>query len=234
VDEIEHCVNRGIHDFLFYDDTFTVNKHRTFQICDEIKKRKLKIKFDVRSRVDTVDCETLHKLKQAGMYQIHYGIEAGTQKVLDRLNKGITLEQIRKAFKITKRLGIRTLGYIMIGCPDETIADIEETKRFVKRLKPGYLHATIFIPFPATPIYKEWVKRNGVDVWKIFATFPREGFELPVWGDIPRDKLSRMLITIYKNFYLRSSYIIKRLFEVDSAKRFRKYAKAGLNMWRAK
>lgn len=234
VAEIEECYRRGIKDYLFYDDTFTVNKTRAVEICRLLRKAKLKIRFDVRSRVDCLDKVLLKELKQAGMFQIHLGVESGVQRILDRMNKGIKLEQVEQAFKLCRTIGIKTLAYIMIGCPDETLEDITTTRQFVKKLNPDYLHATVFTPFPATDFYLEWVERYGVDVWKGFAGHPTAGFIPPVWGNISREQLSAILIDIYREFYVRGPYIIRKLFEVRSVGRLKKYVRAGLNMWRAK
>jgi radical SAM superfamily enzyme YgiQ (UPF0313 family) len=81
VDELEECTRMGIYEFLFYDDTFTVNKKRVLDICNEIIRRKLDIGWDIRARIDTMNEEMLKNLKKAGCQGIHYGIEAGTEKV---------------------------------------------------------------------------------------------------------------------------------------------------------
>ena len=82
----------GIREFLFYDDTFTVNRNRVFDICSQIVKLGLDIRWDIRARVDTVDEEMLKALKQAGCVAIHYGVESGSEPVLKRLKKGIDLD----------------------------------------------------------------------------------------------------------------------------------------------
>jgi len=82
VDEMAECKKMGINETLVYDDTFTVNRQRVIDICQEIQKRKLKIFWDIRARVDNVDEEVLRELKKAGCQRIHYGVEAGTEKIL--------------------------------------------------------------------------------------------------------------------------------------------------------
>jgi radical SAM superfamily enzyme YgiQ (UPF0313 family) len=229
IDEIKQCYEQGIKNFLFYDDTFTINRERVVKICNLIISNKLKIKFDVRSRVDMIDFDLLKLLKKAGMLQIHLGVESGVQSVLDRMEKGITLTQVEQAFKWCGRLGIRTLAYIMIGCPSETRGDIAATVNFVKQLKPDYLHATIFTPLPGSSFYDEWVAHTKKDVWKEYANEPTRSFVPPVWGDIPREELEVVLDGLYREFYLRPTYIGKRLLEVRSLGRLGKYFKAG---WR--
>ena len=229
VSEIENCVAMGIRDFQFYDDTFTVDKVRAYNIAGEIIKAKLKIRFDVRSRVDMVDGDLMLMLKKAGMVQIRLGIESGVQRVLDRMNKGVTLQQVKKAFLLGKKLGIETIGYIMIGNPGETREDIEETFRFTKQIAPDFVHCAVFTPYPATESYKEWVEKYDRDVWSEFAKNPTIGFEPPVWGDIPREELEDRVTKFYKEYYFRPGYIAKHIWKHPV-----KYAKAGLQLMRRK
>ena len=213
VNEIDMCVDRGINSFLIYDDTFTVNRQRVLDICRGIEKNRLRIRFDVRTRVDMVDEEMLRSLRKAGMVRIKMGIESGVQRVLDRMNKGITLQQVKNAFKWCKKLRIDTCGYIMVGNPGETREDIYETIRFTKALNPHYVHCAIFMPYPSTESYKEYVEKTGKDPWLDFARSPSEDFQVPVWGDIPREELEKIVLKFYKEFYLRPSYIIKNIWK---------------------
>lgn len=223
--ELTECINKGIKDFQFYDDTFTINQERVWDICWGIIKNKLNIKFDVRTRVDTIDKHTLLQLKRAGMKQIRLGIESGVQRVLDRLGKGIALQQTENAFMWCKKLNIETVGYAMVGNPGETQEDILETFNFIKKLNPNFIHLSIFTPYPATKSYEEWKEKHQKDVWKEFADNPVEDFNSPVWGDISREELSGMVMGFYKSFYVHPTYILKTLWKNPI-----KYAKAGLRL----
>ncbi|NQT83765.1 radical SAM protein [bacterium] len=150
VDEMEQCVKMGIHEFLMYDDTFTVRKQRVIEICREILRRRLDVGWDIRTRVDTVTPDMIKALRKAGCRGIHYGVESGTDKILKVLNKGITVEQAGEVFQFTRKAGIMVLAYFMIGCPTETRQDIEKSLRVMNSLKPDYAHITILTPFPGT------------------------------------------------------------------------------------
>ncbi|MCP4605544.1 MAG: radical SAM protein [Proteobacteria bacterium] len=233
VDEIEACVEMGIEEFLIYDDTFTVNRGRVIDICDEIKKRGLNIGFDIRARVDTLTGEMLKKLKAAGCQGIHYGVEAGTPKVLKALNKGITLDKAKEVFDLTRRHGIATLAYFMIGNPSETPDDIQTTFQTAKWLNPDYLHLTVLTPFPGTQIYFEALERGIIkkDVWREFAKCPTPAFEPPYWSEyLSREELNQLLIEGYQKFYLRPTYIARRLLKLRSSSELKKKAKAGLKV----
>lgn len=233
--EIAECVEIGIHEFLFYDDTFTVKRQRVLDICQGIIRQNLKIRFDIRARVDTVDSEMLYLLKKAGCQGVHYGVEAGTSKVLKNLQKGITLEQAEHAFALTRQAKIQTLAYFMIGSPGETLSDIHETFRTIKRLDPDYLHMTILTPFPGTEIYAEALRRGIIesDLWASFASDPQPGFQPPHWGEFfTRDELNELLVKGYRSFYLRPGYILKRLHNVRGITELKRKAKAGLAVFR--
>jgi len=95
-DEMQECVEMGIHEILVYDDTFTVSRRRVLEICAEIQRRGLDVGWDIRARVDTVDEEMLRALRAAGCERIHYGVEAGDDRFMAVLRKGITVEQARR------------------------------------------------------------------------------------------------------------------------------------------
>jgi anaerobic magnesium-protoporphyrin IX monomethyl ester cyclase len=234
-DEMEECVNMGIHEFLVYDDTFTIDRQRVLDICDEIIRRKLDIGWDIRARVDTVTKDMLKRLREANCERIHYGVEAGTDRILKVLRKGITLEQARGAFKMTKEVGISTLAYFMIGSPTETRGEILQTIEFAQKLDPDFVHITILTPFPATAIYRKGLE-EGVfesDFWREFAANPTLGFEPEYWEEnLSREELLELVAYAYKSFYARPKYVIKELAQVRSLNEFMRKVKAGLKVLR--
>jgi anaerobic magnesium-protoporphyrin IX monomethyl ester cyclase len=233
VEEFEHCIQMGIHEFLIYDDTFTVNRKRVVEICETIIERKLDIGFDIRDRVDTMDNELLHLLKLAGCRGVHYGIESGSEKILKVLKKGITIDKAMEVFRQTKKEGIQTLAYFMIGCPTETLADVEETFRVMRELDPDFLHLTILTPFPSTPLYTQALEDGLIthDYWRKFATNPVLSFRPPFWeGEFSRDELDQLIRRGYRLFYMRPSYILKTLLRIASFAEFKRKAKAGIQI----
>ena len=237
VEEFEEAIKLGIHEFLVYDDTFTVNINRVKEICNLVIEKKMDIGFDIRARVDTLDEESLSLLKKAGCRGIHYGIEAGTEKVLKVLRKGITIEKAKKIFVMTKKYGIKTLGYFMIGAPTETLEDIYETFRVAKWLNPDFMHLTILTPFPGTFLYQDGLIRGVIkrDYWREFAKNPTKGFSPPFWEEnISKDELKKLITEGYRSFYLRPSVIMKKIASLRSFGEFKRKAKAGLKIFRMK
>jgi len=236
VDEMEACLGLGIKEILIYDDTFTVDRKRVMDICNEILRRKLKITWDIRARVDTLDEEMLNRLKEAGCERIHYGVEAGTEKILKVLKKGVSLRQVEEVFKLTKKAGIYTLAYFMIGSPTETKEDILKTIDFAKRLNPDYASITITTPFPATELYK-WALEQKVithDYWREFARDPSKGVVSKYWEkELNREELLSLLNFAYKSFFLRPKYIFKKILDVRSYRELTKGISAGLKLAKA-
>jgi anaerobic magnesium-protoporphyrin IX monomethyl ester cyclase len=233
VDEMEECVRMGIHEFLVYDDTFTIRRDRVVAFCEEILRRGLDVGYDVRARVDTVDPELLQLMARSGCRGLHYGVEAGTEKILKVLHKGIDLEEARRTFEATRKAGMQVLAYFMIGSPGETREDILETFRVARRLDPDYLHMTILTPFPGTAIYRDGLE-SGVlarDTWREFASVGQLGFIPPHWPEnFTLDELQDLLREGYRGFYRRPSYLLKRVLAVRSTGELMRKGKAGLRV----
>jgi radical SAM superfamily enzyme YgiQ (UPF0313 family) len=235
VDEIAVCREMGISDFLFYDDTFAVDRQRAIRICDELVARKLRIRWDIRTRVDTVDAPLLDALARAGCRAVHYGIESGSERVLQALNKRIDLAQAEDAFRETRRRGMATLAYFMIGNPREGASDIEASFRLMRRLNPDYVHLTILTPFPGTQVYRMGLESGVIerDFWREFAADPTPDFIAPHWGEtFTRDELQHQLARGYRQFYGRPRYALARLAKVRSLGQLRRQFAAGLQVLR--
>ncbi|MBL6991476.1 MAG: radical SAM protein [Bacteriovoracaceae bacterium] len=233
IKEMRACQELGIKEIFIYDDTFTVNRKRVIEICKKKVEEGIKIAFDVRARVDNVDEKILRALKEAGCERIHFGVEAGTEKIQKILNKGITLDQVEEAFKLTKKVGIKTLAYFMIGSPTETIEDIKESIKFSIKLNPDFLSVTILTPFPETSIYRQALNEGVIpnDYFKEFARYPTLDFTVKYWEqELSRDELFEMLQYFYKKFYGRPSFIIKKALQVRSFKEFGKKFNLGLKV----
>ena len=232
VEEIEECVNMGIHEILIYDDTFTIDRKRVLDVCNLIKERDIDIYFDIRSRIDRIDKEMLIALKEAGCLRIHYGVESANQRILEILRKDITVEQAEKVIKMTKDIGIETLAYFMIGNPTETKDEILNTIQFAKKLKPDYCHFSVTMPFPATPLYELGLKKGVFkDYWKEFAVNPTKDFVPQLWEEnLSREELIGLLEYAYKSFYTRPSYVFKKILKVRSFDEFKRKARAGMRL----
>jgi len=148
----------GYHGFNFHDDTLCVNRNRAFEVCKEFKP--LDVVWRCLTRVNTVDEKILASMEDAGCKEIIYGVESGSQKILDNLHKGTTVKQNLHAMKLTKKAGIQVKVGIIVGSPGETWETIEETKKLLRECPPDYWNVSVFTPYPGSEIYANPEKFN--------------------------------------------------------------------------
>jgi len=162
VEEIDHLVqNYGSKGIYFVGDVFTINKRRTVEICNLIKKDKMDIEWVCDTRVDLISRELLREMKDAGCRTIWFGVESGSAPILKKLNKGITLQQVIDAFKLCKEEGIQIASSFMLGIPGETVNDMKATFRFAKNLDPDWCQFNMYIAVPGSGLYEE-IMRSGL------------------------------------------------------------------------
>lgn len=216
---------------MFYDDLFTVKKDRVVEICKGILDRKLNIEWKAEGRVNIVDEETLKWMKKAGCSMIAYGVESGNQKGLDYLNKGTKVEQIRNAFELTQKAGIKPMGYFVLGIPVETYEEEIGTIEFAKEIKAAYAQFSVLSPTPGTKLYDDVIKMGWYR--EIDAQNPMDkDLKRPAilnenWDE---GKLNKILKEAHRRFYLSPWYVIQRLKEIRSLKEFSDKASAGLKL----
>lgn len=154
--EIKHLVDDyGVEGLYLAEEMFLCNKKRTFELCNLLitSGYNKRVKLCVNLRVDVVDEEKLQLLKKAGFIQVEYGIESGSQRILDAMNKHTTVEQNQKAIALTKKIGIRTLANIIIGIPGEEKSDILKTIKLLDSTKSDYIAVNRFVPFPGSHLF---------------------------------------------------------------------------------
>jgi radical SAM superfamily enzyme YgiQ (UPF0313 family) len=153
-DEVEHLVKRyGIEHLWLFDDTFVVRREWVEQFCDEIVARKLKVRWECLARTDLVDRGLLEKMKAAGCERINFGFESGSQRVLDAMKKGTTVEDARRVAGDMHQLGITMGGYVLFGYPGEEWEDIEKTIALIRDLAPVDYSTSVAYPMPGTEFY---------------------------------------------------------------------------------
>ena len=206
VDEIEYLVkNIGIKAIDFFDDTFIVNQDRIREIAELIKERKIHFEFGITTRVNNINKEILNELKTVGCKTIAFGVESGDPEILKKLDKRITVEQIKKAFKWAKEVGLNTVGFFLVGNPTETACEIRNTIRLIKEIDADYFVANILMPYPGSRLYSDMLSSGRLkeDYWRR-VTLEGQASLTPVANDkIPRKKLIKMRNHINRLPYLR-------------------------------
>jgi len=139
------------HGFNFYDDTFALSRKRVIELCAEFKK--LNIVWRCLSRADTVDSELLKVMNESGCKELILGVESGSQKILNNLRKGTTVQQNLKAMKLTKEANIQVKVGIIVGNPGETWESVRETEELLKKCPPDYWVVSTFTPLPGSEVW---------------------------------------------------------------------------------
>lgn len=231
VDEMEECARLGIREIYMIDDTFNVRRDRTIAICDEIKRRGIKVNWNFRARVNIVTPETMEAVKSAGCTRVHVGIEAGTDEGLRSLNKVLDTEKVRSGFKILKDSGMTTVCYFMIGCPyEKTRDDIYRTIDFAVELDPDYVLFGVLTPYPKTALYEDGIRRGILDPdhWRSFILDPKPGFRPQVWTEsFSAEELGELCEIAFKRFYLRPKQMFRKLLDVRNIQDLGRKLKAG-------
>ncbi|MEN6625397.1 MAG: radical SAM protein [Candidatus Sumerlaeia bacterium] len=228
--EIDECVTRfGIREFLFHGDTFTMSKQWLVELCDLIIASGHKIHWGCNSRVDTIDDERAAKMKAAGCWVVAFGVETGSQAIMDAIKKKQKVERAFEAKKICRRNGLRFQAFFVIGTPLETRATLKETFDYARRLDPDFFDFNIAYPLPGTELF-DIVKREGL--------FEREP-SAAGYGDaaVRTRELSSADLTAWRrkallSMYLRPRYIARTLIRAGSPRVMKNYLKAGLKRFR--
>ncbi len=212
--EIEQCLDMGYREIRFLDDNFCRDYKRVMRICEEIKKRGLDFTWYVSARVNHVDKPLLKAMKDAGCWAVLFGIESGVQKNLNTLRKGITLDQVRRAVKSAKEVGLHVHGSFILGIPGETFEEGLKTIEFAIELDPDTANFHTLVPFPGTELYDR-VNEYGrlIGDWERF-TFDGTPF---VPHTMSVEELERLRSIAFRRFYVRPRYMIKRLLKVRTA-----------------
>ena len=228
VDDIKYVKSKyNMKEISFWDDTMTVNKKWLEKFCNCLIENKVNVTWTCYSRVDTVNLEILKLMKKAGCWNIFYGYESGNQQLLDNINKGITLEQIRNANKWTKEAGIEVRASFMIALPGETPEMAKKTIDFAIELEPEYAQFSITTPYPGTKLF-DTAKKSGrlredfskYNMWEV--VYVPEGY-MDEKQIVAIEKLAM------RKFYFRFRFIFEKIKRVRSFEDIRRYIN-GLKM----
>ncbi len=168
IDELEIIQTDYNPDTLwFVDDVFTISHKWMNEFTNELKRRNLKIKYECITRADRLNEEVISMLKESGCFRVWIGAESGSQKIIDAMDRRVDVEQVREMIKLTRKHGIETGTFIMLGYPGETEKDIEETIKHLKESNPDYFTITIAYPINGTELYQEIeAKQNKLFNWE--------------------------------------------------------------------
>lgn len=223
--EIRQLVNEyGIREVIFWDDNFAVDIRWIERFCNLLDQEPYKLTWTAQGRVNTVTQAMLRRMAASGCYNIYYGFESGNQAMLNKIKKGITLEQSRRAVKWAKEAGMEIRGSFIFGLPGETPAIAEETIRFACELNIDWM---IFYPYhiqPGTSL-AEIAEQEG-------RTFP-QSLDMHMPSYVPNayetpEQLANIIQSAYRRYYFRPRYCARALWQLRHPAALKNYIQAFL------
>lgn len=193
-----------VREYMFDDDTFTIDKARAIAISEYLKDLKLTWSCNARANLDY---DTLKILKNNGLRLLLVGFESGNQQILDGINKGIKLEVARQFMKNCHKLGITVHGTFIIGLPNETPETVEETIRFACEVSPHTIQVSIAAPYPGTQLYQQ-AQTNGWFSDQSLVTDSGIQMSTLAYPDFPAHAIEAAVEKMYRRFYFRPRAII--------------------------
>jgi radical SAM superfamily enzyme YgiQ (UPF0313 family) len=194
VAEIRHLAHEfGVREVLFKDSEFTLDRRRVEGFCDLMIQGGPRVTWSCSTRVSGVDAPLLRRMAAAGCRVIQFGVESADPAVLEALKKGITLGQVREAFRSTRAAGIETVANLMVGSPGETWDSIEATRRLIREIRPDHLNVQAFVPYPGTALHRTLKGQSPVEA----------------------EEALRRRRTLLRSFYLRPGRILGRVLTLN-------------------
>lgn len=194
IKEIQHLIDDyGINDFFITDDTFTCDKKWLLDFLKRIKP--LNVTWRCFSRVDAIYDDIIDKMIESGCRHIKLGIESGSQRILDMINKGITVEEVLRANNILKEKNVEWSAYFIIGFPTETVEEIRETQKLIQRLSASSITVNVYTPLPKNRLCNE-----KADYTKHSFHSPNNNFTGCIEDDIFRELVKETIELAERNF----------------------------------
>jgi anaerobic magnesium-protoporphyrin IX monomethyl ester cyclase len=229
IEEIKECVEKyNITNFLFWSDIFDIDKSWTMDLCNKIIESGLKITWSANTRADTADFEMAKLMYKSGCRLVSIGVESGSQYMLDKMGKNITLNDVRRTVKLFRKAKIRIYNYFVIGLPWETEETVEETIKFAIELNSDFISFYTATPLPGTRFYDYATEHSLFDNDTSF----KSAYFYPAVNthSLSKDRIFELHKSAIKRFYLRPKYILRMLFKIRSLYEIKSYFTAGMNV----
>ncbi|MFA5156822.1 MAG: radical SAM protein [Candidatus Omnitrophota bacterium] len=208
-----------VNQFLIWSESFTESRDYVVNLCNEISHRKLAVSWACNSRVDKVDLELLRLMKRAGCWMIGYGIESGSQRILDAAKKNVTIAQIESAVDLAKSAGLEVTGHVIFGLPAETMETGLNTINWLKKLKIDFIQVYCAVPWPSTALYKIAQEKGWLATrdWKLYE---QNNYIMGMGGITPK-QVEYLRRSAMVKFYLSAGRAGKILKQINSFKKLK-------------
>jgi radical SAM superfamily enzyme YgiQ (UPF0313 family) len=222
----------GVRHILFYDDLFPVNRARVVELCERFLAEGFRFTWSCNSHPNLLDLKTLKLMKRAGCWQIAYGIESGSQRVLDVVKHEVKIPRMLETLALTRAAGIRVKGLLMMAHPTEGEDSLRETVDFLRTAPIDLVQITKFTPYPGTPSYPT-VRSHGA------FTEDWERMNAMHWVFVPSgltpETLERYFREAYRVFYTRPDVLWGLVRTLAGEPRFLRrmgtYLRVGMRDW---
>jgi len=237
IDEFVAIRDLGYREVEIYDDTFTWSRQRVRDICEGLIQLDLGVKWAIRDRVSNASEELLQLMRRAGCIRINYGVESGSDRILNVVKKKITTSQARNAVAMAKQLGYEVLCFFMFGNPTETKEEMRQTIAFALELDPDYCEFSVAIPYPGTQMYEDALTEGIIsyDYWTEFAKNPPSNFTIPqlIETHASRGELIALHDEAYRLFYFRPKYMLRQALHVRNIGELKRKAQMAFRLFRS-
>ncbi len=220
VDEIKYLIkNYGIKEVGFFDDYFTADKKNINEFCNMIIKERVDVTWSCFTRVNCVEKRLFRMMKKAGCHSVLFGIESGSQELLNKMKKGTTIEQAKNAVKICKKLGLQTRASYMFGVIGETRRTLKMTMKLAFELDTDHAIFSIMTPYPGTEVWKE-AKDNGWIANEDYNDYIGEFVTLGL-PSVSMEEVQSAYDQAYRKYYLRPKIILRNLLRMNNRYTFK-------------
>jgi len=216
LEELQLLAGEGYKQLMFVDDNFTLNPKRVIEMCRRMREERIDLEWICEGRVDQCPYDMIHEMVKAGCKMMYFGIESANQRILEYYDKQITSEQAEAAVRNARKAGMDVIvGSFIVGAPDETREEIENTLRFAQELQIDIPQFNILAAFPGTDIWEELSAKGVIDEEKHWEA------EVPVSDvspkAVPRKEIERMVHEGYQRFLTRPSYVLAQLLRFSTS-----------------
>ena len=224
VDEIEMYMNRGITDFFFFDDLFNISKKRVAEFSQEVLRRKLKIGWMFRGRVDQIDLEIMTLAVKAGCHTVSVGVEDYTDEGLKIIHKNITIDQAFSAARAIRKSGAQSSSNWIIGFPHhKTKDDLEDLYHVAVEMDTDFAQFSVLQCLPGTELWDQAVAEGDIDenYWRVYVQSPTPDFQPPIWEKhFQAAELFKAYSAMYRRYYTRPKFVIRQALATRSMTEF--------------
>ncbi len=226
--EIRECINKyNIKNFIFWSDVFNQDREWTMNLCEKIIKSGLKFTWSANTRADTADLKMAKLMRKAGCRLVSIGVESGSQFILDKIGKNVTLDEIRDTVDAFKKAKIKIYNYFVLGLPWDDEATIAETIDFAIELDSDFVSFYTATPLPGTRFYN-FIKN---ELHEEIGSYENAYYEPCVnTYSLSKEQIMEYHKKAVKAFYLRPWYIFKMLLKIRSPYEIKSYFLAGMKI----